>query len=238
MAKEAEEIDDQKPVDDKSDDKGDKSKKTEGDDGWDAEELASAKSLFKALKDPDTSREIIETLAKRIGLLDKDEENKESKKETKKTLEGRVTKIFKSKLGKDYEKFSDTIGPLLDDAIREYLDEHFEKTSSASRANSWEEAVDKFTENHEMNKKIENKMTELMEEAPPNTGKKGFNAQKYLERMWKNALEELDMEVPQKSKRRGGDDDEIIREFTVRPAPTNRTVDDAIDAAMKGIRWK
>lgn len=205
------------------------------DHGLDEGELKSATSLYKALKDPETANEIIESLARRAGLIDKKGDLKDDKKDIK-NVDGKIHKVLKAKLGKDYEKFSDTIGPLLDEAVREYLNEHTSKITATSEAEKWSNAVDNFIENREMPKKVEAKMQELIEEAPPNMGSKTFNAKRYLERMWKAALSELDMPVP------GKDETDEIKDFPknfkVIARPEKVSTDDAIDYAMKGIKLK
>lgn len=218
------------------DSKGKKS--TEDESGLDEGELKSAASLYKALKDPDTAQELIESLARRAGLLDKKDNNKADKKVTEKEL-GRLTKKLKASLGKDYDTFSDKVGPVFDEAIEEYMQEHFGKTEAKFTESKWETEVEKFTDSHELTRKIENKMKDLMDEAPPNFKSGNFNAQKYLARTYKNALEDLGEDAPTSSKKvKKSKDEDSTDGITERPRPKSVSLDDAIDAAMKGIRYK
>lgn len=236
------------------DDAGDKNDKGTGDaedqeetikiDGKDVDiKIAkSALSLHKALADPETAEELVKYLAQKAGLLDKKDDIKPGT--DKAVAEGRIHKALKTKLGKDYEKFSDLVGPALDEAIQDYLKEEIGKASRSSAEDRWSNTIDKFTETHEMTEDIEDKMKELMEEAPPNVGRKGFDGAKYLERMWKSALDELGIEAP-KPKKSGKlrsssaeEDDDSLPGVVVRKAPKGLTLDDAIEAAMKGIRLK
>lgn len=203
-------------------------------DGLDDNDRASAVSLYKALRDPDTANELIENLARRAGLLDKKGDLKDDKPVTKTEL-GRITKKLKAALGKDYDTFSDKVGPLLDDAITEYLEEHGGKVESRRSGDKWENEVEKFTETHELTTKIEDAMKDIMKHSPPNFKSEGFSAQKYLSRMYKLALEELGEKPPKDKKSESRND---FPDFEVRNAPKVITLDDAIDAAMKGIRFK
>lgn len=223
-------------LDDEDDSKGNKKKKDE-DDGLDESDIKSARSLYKALKDPETSSEVIETLARRAGLLDKKGGNTETKKEVKDEL-GRITKKFKSGLGKDFEGFSDKVGPLLDEAIKEYMEEHFGKASAKSSEAKWEGEIEKFQESHELTRKVEKKMQELMEDAPPNIKKDGFKAQTYLNRMYKSALEELGEEAPAPKKKSKDNDDDNESGIIERKRPAGLTTEQAVEAAMRGIRYK
>lgn len=223
------------PKDDKKEPKDIKNNESD----LDENELKSATSLYKALKDPDTANEIIESLARRAGLLDRKgdlvNEDGKNKKDIKEKAQDKIHKALRTKLGKDYEKFSDTIGPILDEAIQDYLKEHITKVDSKTNESKWSDAVDTFMEGREIPKKVENKMQELMEEAPPNFSGKTFNAKRYLERMYKNALEDLDMEAPDKNKE---EEIKLPGNFRVVKRPEKVSTDDAIEAAMKGIRFK
>ena len=209
---------------------------------YESKDLESATTLYEALQDETTGREIIETLARRAGLLKEDLKPKPG--ESGKKAESRIGKALKAKLGKDYEKFSDTVGPALDDIIQEMITEATGSLRGETTQDKWETSVDSFIKGHETTKEIENTMMELIQEAPPNFGRKGFDAEKYLARIYKNACEELGEEPKTKEakgKRTRGRQADIEDEFPdviERDAPKNATVDDAINAAMKGIRFK
>lgn len=204
------------------------------DDGLSEEEQKSARSLYKALKDPETAQELIETLAKRAGILDKKGEPREDKKATEKKL-GKITNALTKKLGKDFEKFSEMVGPALDEAIDEIIEERFGNVEANSTSDKWEESVDKFLENHETTSKVEKKMLEIIERNPPNLSRKGFKASEYLEDMWELAHRKLGISVPaEKEERRRGLRD--IPDITEKTVDKNISIDDAIDLAMKGIR--
>lgn len=214
----------------------DKSKITINGEEIDVNRAASALSLYKALEDPDTANEIVETLARRAGLLDKDDEAVTNRKKTEKAMEGLLTKTLKNKLGKDYDKFSDIMGPALEEALETMLNEKFGEQESRSTANSWETGVNKFMESHTLTTEIEDKMKELMEEAPPNPKSKTFNQQRYLSRMYNAAIEDLEIETPPVRASRVNKSD--VPDFTMRPAPKNLSLDAAIEAATKGVRFK
>lgn len=207
----------------------------------DAKSAESAIQLYRALQDPETGAEIVESLARRAGLLDK-KGNLEDTSQSDKKIEGKIKKALKAKLGKDYEQFSELVGDVLDEAVKEYVDEIKESGSRESRANSWNSQVEKFLEDHVLTEDIEDKMKELMDEAPPNTKSSNFDPQRYLRRMYKNALEDLEIEEPEPPKKKSGTSrksrNDDAPDFVERKVNRPPTVDEAIDAALKGIRLK
>lgn len=207
---------------------------------YDPDHASSALSLYEALQDPETGREIIETLAKRAGILDKTGDIKVKPGETKGEAESRAAKFLKKRLGADYTKFSDSIGPALDDLIAEVLDERFGAAEAATTKTNWDKAVDAFNDDYVLTEEIETTMKELMEDSPPNFNRKGFKADRYLGRIYKSACEELGVEAktnrPAARSRSRSNDDELP-DFVVRDAPKNVSIDDAVEAAMKGIKF-
>lgn len=220
---------------DGGDDKSKSNKIKVGDTEYDPKDLESATSLYKALQDPETGMEIIKTLAKRAGLLDKEGDIKVKPGETQKEAESRAAKFLRKRLGKDYDKFSDSIGPALDELIQEALEERFGEAEANNTKNSWDKEVDKFNDNYTLTPEIEETMQELMQDSPPNFKAPKFNAQRYLGRMYRAAVEELGIENPTKPKRTTKED---VPDFVVRERPKNASLDDAIEAAMRGIRFK
>lgn len=227
------------------DDKGDKAPKSTklkvGDREYEPADVESAVSLFNALRDPETGMEIVETMARKAGLLDKKGEvNKDLSDKKKESLS---KKVLQKALGKDYEQFADKVGPAFDEIIESYLDQKFGDMESTNSKSSWESHVDKFQETHTLTKEIEDTMRELMADSPPATKRDGFNAQKYLTRMYNMAISELDIEPP-KSKGKGSskqsksEDGDDLPEIVFRDRPKNATIQDAVEAAMKGIRFK
>ena len=205
-----------------------------------APELAeSAMSLYNALSDPDTGQEIIRRLADKAGLLNTPK-SVESQSHAEDRMEGAIHKALKGKLGKDYEKFSDAVGPALDEAIQSIINERFQQATVTNTQSGWEKSVDKFNGEYTLTPEIEEAMRELIEDAPPNLSRKGFDAQKYLDRMYNAAVDELGIEKPRrKSGTRGKEErDDEFPEFVVRPRPERVTVNDAVEAAMQGIRFR
>ena len=215
-------------------------------------DLESAHTLYEALQDPETGREIIETLARKAGLLDKVGDVEVKPGETKKGAESRVARALKAKLGKDYDKFAEAVGPAFDEIITDMVKESLGERDSRNSQDNWSKAVDSFAEQYELTPGIEEVMKDLMEEAPPNFARKNFDAERYLTRMYKNALEELDEQPKTKERKvsniknfgrraqaasRGERGDEVPEIRDVDP-PKHASIDDAIEAAMKGIRFR
>lgn len=205
-------------------------------------ELESAHSLYSALQDKDTATEIIGTLARRAGLI-KDIKEADTPKE-KKIIEGKITKLIKSKLGKDGTQFADTIGSLLDEAVQEYLEEHSTKIGEASHATGWEGEIETFVETHELTDEIDTEMRRLItRNGGVPRGLKGKAAQEFLDDMFELAVHKLGdgEEKPRKGvqstrNRRSEVDD--LPEFREVARPKTVSVDDAVEAAMRGIKFK
>lgn len=225
----------------------DKNKKPEGstkikigDKEYEHSDIEASLNLVRSLQDPEIGREIVETMARKIGLLDKQGNVKEDL--TEKQKESISKKILKKALGKDYEQFADKVGPAFDEIIEEYMGKKLGDIESRNSKVSWEGHVDKFTESHTMTPEIERTMRELMDDSPPNVKREGFNAQKYLTRMYNNAITELDITPPKRvndKKRKSDDDGDDVPEIVFRDKPKGTiSVKDAVAAAMKGIRFK
>lgn len=198
----------------------------------------AALSLYRALKDPDTANEIVETLANKVGLRDKWAKDL-TPKQVEKKLESLSAKFLREALGDKYTEFADKTGPAFDRAIEAMLNQRFGEQEAQTGLEKWEGAVDKFMSTATLTKEIEATMNELMADSPPNTNRKGFNAQKYLMRQYNNAVAELGIEAPKAPNSRASKgDDDGIPEFVIRDAPKNASIDDAIDAALKGIRFR
>lgn len=205
------------------------------------DKLRSALSLHDALSDETTGKEIIGTLAERMGLLRKDGELKDPKTAEAK-LEGRVQRMLKTKFGKDYEKFADTLGPVMDEAIQEYLQEAIGNATANGEAVGWEGEVEKFTESHTLNAQIEQKMEQLItRNGGVPKGLRGKAAQEYLTDMYELAAHRLGVSPPEaerSSRRRSRSEDEIpeFREVARPKGPLS--IDDIVEAASKGIRFR
>lgn len=211
--------------------------------------LSSAMNLHNALADPEVGKEIIEQLARRTGLLDKNDDVKPNV--TEKQLEGKVQKLLKQKFGKDYEKFADTLGPALDEAIQSYLEEHAAKVSGASAADSWSGAVEAFTENHQLTPEVEREMEKIITRNGGRPNLKGKEALEYLSDMYELAVKKTGGRVINDDDDTDSDDkddkDNAPRRRTrksERPdfrevaRPKNPSIDDIVDAAMRGQRFK
>lgn len=212
------------------------------------ETLSQALNLHNALADPDTGKEIIEQLARRTGLLDKNDDLKGSPEKAGRVLEGRVQKMLKSKFGKEYEKFADTLGPVLDEAIQEYLEEHKTTIETKSTEGGWADAVDKFTESHRISDEVGKEMERLIKRNGGRPNIKGKEATEYLSDMYQLAvnklggkIEEVDDEDderdnrPRTTRRNRGPERPEFREVA---RPKNPSLDEIVDAAMRGQRFR
>lgn len=208
-------------------------------------DLNSAISLYKALQDEDTGKEIITRLATKAGLLNPEGTVKRKEGETKKEAESRAVKILKSKLGKDYEKFADAIGPAFDEIIEDALKDikgRLDQPAPVITQREWNKEVETFMENYDLDSDLETAMMEAINDTPPKIHSENFDPKKYLRRRYMEACEELGVEPKNKTKqnKRGSsrrDNDDEFPDVQDREAPKGVTLDDAIEAAMRGIRY-
>jgi hypothetical protein len=140
-------------------------------------------------------------------------------------------------LGSEFEGFADKVGPAFDKIIQTYLDQKFGETRAASSQEAWTANVDKFMEEYVLTPDIETVMSEMMADSPPNVQRPGFNAQRYLTRIYNNATEELGLQPRRKTSKKSESRDEVP-DFRVEIAPKTISVEAAVDAALKGIRFK
>lgn len=83
------------------------------DDEIDEAELKEAKNLYKLLKDPATSKGVLEILAKKAGILD---EPSTSKKETTEKVES-IQEILREALGKEMAWMADKLAPAIEKIV-------------------------------------------------------------------------------------------------------------------------
>ena len=207
------------------------------------EDATTAVNLFNALNDPNIGIDVITSLASKAGILDKKGDLNVTESRAEKILEGKVTKMLRTKLGKDYEKFADSVGPALDEAIQSYLEDHKVSTETRTAETAWGTAVESFTDSHATTPTIERQMTNLIQRnggVPAHLSIK--EAKEYLEDMYELAIHKLGIELPDNPKeskprsRRGVDD---VPEFREEARPKGRvSIDDAVEAAIRGVRFR
>lgn len=76
-------------------------------------ELKEAKNLYKLLKDPETSKGVLEILAKKAGLLG---ESGDSKKDTTEKVES-IQEILREALGKEMAWMADKLAPAIEKIV-------------------------------------------------------------------------------------------------------------------------
>ncbi len=93
----------------------------------DPEELANALQLYKALKNPETSGQIVELIAKQGGFV-KEVQKAETKAEVKEIAKD-LGDLLKESLGTEFEFLADKLAP----ALKKYLTGEFEKQQADIR---------------------------------------------------------------------------------------------------------
>lgn len=208
----------------------------------DAATVEAALNLHNALADESIGPTIIEELARRSGILDKKGDLKISETAAANKLEGRMHKLLKGKLGKDYEKFADIMGPIMDEGIQEYLEEHRGSVETSRGESAWQSEVERFTDTHTITDDIGAKMQQLIERNGGVPALKGSKAsQEYLDDMYEMAVKKLGIQIPDNPRERGRNrrDQDDAPEFREVARPKGVvSIDDIVDAAMRGQRFR
>lgn len=191
---------------------GDKAPKTFNINGKEVDPAtaAAALNLYNSLADPETGREIIEQLARRTGILGED--GKAPTVKEQKVLEGKFTKMMKTKLGKDYDKFSDALGPVFDEAMESMVADLKADLTGTSEASTWETVVDDFFESTRTTPELEAEMQRLIKRNGGRpAGLKGKAAKEYLQDFYELAAHKLDINLRTMRKTSSDDDDDSTR---------------------------
>lgn len=172
--------------DEKSDDESEDDKK-EDDEEEDLpeDEKKHAIALFKMLKDPESSAQVIEVLAKKAGLkLSSEGDKKDDKKTVKKAKD-----ILLAKLGDKYEFLSDAMGSALDEymeQIREELKGEVTSLKTDNQQTAVDRVLDKIAgETKGASRKFESKMAQLAREFTPAAG---VSTEKYVRNLYAMAI--------------------------------------------------
>jgi hypothetical protein len=213
------------------------------------ETVSSAYNLYQSLGDPETGKEIIHQLALRTGIL---KEGEAPTKSEEKKLENKFTKLMKTKLGKEYDKFSDLLGPVFDEAMESFRNELKDELSTTSDSTSWSAISEAFVESNEFTPEIETEMARLINRNGGRpAGLKGKAAKEYLQDMYDLAIKKLGLtHVPDNREADDDDSREVqprrrrskrseIPEFREEARPKGPlTIDQIVEAASRGIRFK
>ena len=156
------------------------------------DETQVAKDLFKALKDPEAAKIVIETLAKSAGIKIAEIETKKEEKAAIKSIKDTVI----AELGEDYKFLADKLGSVMEKVVNEAIDNKTKDIKATLEANAKNEqkkalgeALDFAWSGYQnVDTKIQNKVYELAEEIHP---KEGSDPAKYFDRLTKLAAEEL-----------------------------------------------
>lgn len=137
----------------------------------DEESLKEAKKLYKALKDPTQTVNVVTALAGQLGLLGKNApETKQEVKEAKKD----VKTILKEALGKEYEFLSDRIGTALDTIFEQERSEAEQRINTLSNSQIERDSLAAMQELARETKgestKVEAQMVELSKKLLPGHG--------------------------------------------------------------------
>ena len=133
--------------------------------------LKEAKKLYKALKDPTQTVNVVTALAGQLGLLGRNTpETRSEVKEAKKDVKG----ILKNALGKEYEFLSDRIGNALDEIFTQEREEAEQKINSLSNSQIERDSLSAMQELSRETKgestKYEAQMVELSKKLLPGQG--------------------------------------------------------------------
>ncbi len=158
-------------------------------DGLSDDEKEEAARLYRALKDPKAAGPIIAALAQQAGILNPAkpaETVKEKKVEAKK-----VTELLKEGLGKEYEFLADRLGTSIEKILEQERQVQAVQIDALAQENIVREINSTLSslakESKGESKKLEARMTELMDEIKPG---ENVSIDKYLRRIYAIAASE------------------------------------------------
>lgn len=125
-------------------------------------ETEMALALFRSLKDPNKSADVIRLMAREAGLL----ETKKEEAVVAKTIE----EVIKEGLGEDYEFLADKLAPVIKTAVEmatKDLREQNERTAQEQEASKIKTAIDNVMGKYAEADKLEADVLKLMDEILP-----------------------------------------------------------------------
>lgn len=202
-------------------------------------EQETAISLFNSLKNPESAGATLKQLAELAGL-------DLVKKEDQKLLKKDIKTLVKERLGEDNSILAESLGPLLDEILKETIEDHLKplkderlKEKEAEFTSQIEATFkDLETESKGLSTKLEKQMLELMEQFSP--GPK-TSPSTYIKHIYKLAKSQYDDAESIKAKNKkqaenkksvsvsGGGNPDRIKAGSKLP-----TIKEAVEAAMRG----
>jgi len=176
---------DKSPQDDTVDAENEDAEDTDEEESPEAEsdltddEVKEARDLYKALKNPETSKAVIAALAERTGL-----NKSETPKEVKAAKKG-IQKIIEDALGDDFKFLADKLGPAITEVLNEEKEERNAQFQRIEAQKIEQEVVSVFEQlakrTNGDSKKLESRMMKIAEEIlpGPNTTVKSYVNQLY-----------------------------------------------------------
>lgn len=205
----------------------------------DDEETAKAVELYKALQGPNAIA-IIEKLAKQAKLIGDD--SGLGKKEQKKA----IVEVLKEELGDEYgylaEKFGKAIEKILSQELAD-VQRKFSQVEEIRHKKESDAALDKFYRDHPDVKNHEKQIFDLMHKLPQG---QDTDTYEYLSMLYslaksgKMASSSVRKAV-EKMKENAKDANlasSDVAEDRVRKGPQHPTLEEALNAAVKGVQWE
>lgn len=180
------------PDDDTSGDTGDENDNQEEDledrtvpdeDEFDEASLLEAKNLYKALKDPTSSRAVLAALAEQAGLLGGD--NTPTTKREVSAAKKEIKQILKEALPENMQFLADQLGPAIQAVFDQERAENEERFRSVQETQIEAKTTLAMRDLARLTKgessKLENKMAAIAKEMPP---AEGISVDKYLKNLF------------------------------------------------------
>lgn len=215
------------------------------DDELSDEELAHAKNLFLLLKNPASSKQVVEILAKQAGLVG--DETKQEQKEVAKTL----TDLLKEELGEEYAFMADKLAPAIEKAVKVKVDEHtkeirerFEADSTAKVEAEVNTGLENLAKDHDDAEDFYEDIYKLMDTHPPDAK---ATAREYFEDLYwiakgRKSSESVKAKIQDKVAKNRADASSRLasggKGTTVKgeTMPSKMSLDESIRAAMESIK--
>jgi hypothetical protein len=203
------------------------------------EETAKALELYKALQGPNAVA-LIERLARQAKLIGTEQDL--SKKEQKKA----VVDVLKEELGDEYGYLADKFGKAIERILNQELSEVRERVTSAEKnRRNYEDdiALSKFYKDNPDAVKHEKKLLDLMHKLPQSVNLDTYEYLTMLYSLAKNGRTTSSSvrSAVEKMKKNATDANlasSDVEESRVKKGPQRPTLDEALNAASKGVAWE
>lgn len=198
-----------------------------------------ALEFYEALTGPNGMK-VLEQVAKQFDM------RLTTEKDVEKVV-NKAASIFQQELGEDYEFLAPKLEKAVDRYIKEKVEPQIEAAKVSSAENRYNQAIDNFYRRNGIPKEERAEVYKELDKASKRLGLvDGESLDDYLDDLYtlvstKNTGLKEKIERATKI-RRNLDEEEVppygSGEFSIKPGPKNPTIEEAVEAAARGIKWE